>query len=70
MYSRLEDKEAGCEASKDTIHIVEDKVGNAEAEVLRHFKELQNLKKIFGKEKGEAARLKNVIKNNNEEKWQ
>ena len=67
LKTLLEEKETEIEAFKGTINIIENKVEHAEAEVLTHFKELQNLKKKFEKEKEENALLKEVIKNHSEE---
>ena len=47
----IEEKEVENKAFKETVAILESKVENAEAELVRHFKESKNLRKSYEKEK-------------------
>ena len=63
----IQEKEAENKAFKETVAILESKVENAEAELIRHFKESKNLRKSYEKEKDESAVLKDVIRKHNGE---
>ena len=63
----IETKESEIKALRDTVDILENKVSNAETNLLKHFKETKNIEISYKKEKEESTLLKDVVKNHHGE---
>ena len=63
----IETKESEIKALRATVDILENKVSNAETNLLKHFKETKNIEISYKKEKEESTLLKDVVKNHHGE---